>query len=52
MAEKKTELVGFQVKKSEKDRMNAVVDFLDITKSEFLRETILREVDKIEKKMS
>ena len=48
--EKRNKLVGFQAKESEENRIIAVVAKSGKRKSEFLRDTIMREVEKQERR--
>ena len=50
MAEKRIKMVGFQARVSEEKRINDAVSKLGKTKSEFLRETVMKEVEKVERR--
>jgi hypothetical protein len=50
MAEKRTKIVAFQARPTEEKRINDIVAFLDITQSEFLRDIVMKEVEKQEKR--
>lgn len=46
----KSKYEGFNVTEIEKEKIAKVVQTLDIKKSEFLRETVMKEVARLEKK--
>ena len=50
MAQIRNKLVGFQAKQSEYDRIENVIKILDTTKSEYIREVVMKDVARLEKK--
>ena len=50
MAELRNKLVGFQARESEESRIIAIVKKSGKTKSEYLRDTVMKDVEKQEKK--
>ncbi len=51
MAEKRDQTTAFAARKSEKERIRKVAKFLDIGMSEYMREAVMKEVTKQEKRM-
>lgn len=52
MAEKRDQTTAFAARGSEKKRIKKVAEFLDIGMSEFMRNAVMKEVTKQEKRMN